>query len=78
MTEILIILDSSLICAVSVGIIITRSDELQQIFNALGKGKSYGQSTTHMSKLLPKIEGGGGGGCPIIVFGITKKLYIKD
>ena len=63
---------------VSVGIIITRSDELQQIFNALGKGKSYGQSTAHMSKLLPKIEGGGGGGCPIIVFGITNRLYIED
>ncbi len=63
---------------VSVGIIITRSDELQEIFNSLGKGKSYGPSTTHMSKLLPKIEGGGGGGCPILVFGITKRLYLED
>jgi len=63
---------------ISVGIIITRSDELQEIFNALGKGKSYGPSTTHMSKLLPKIEGGGGGGCPILVFGITKRLYLED
>ncbi len=63
---------------VSVGVFITRSDELQQIFNILKKGKSYGASTTHMSKLLPKIEGGGGGGCPILAFGITKKLYIKD
>ena len=34
-----------------------------------------GASTTHMSKLLPKIEGGGAGGCPVLVFGITKKLY---
>lgn len=61
--------------AISVGIVITRCDELQDIFDELGKGKSYGNSTTHMSKLLPKIEGGGGGGCPILVFGITKKLY---
>lgn len=63
---------------VSVGVIITRADELQDIFSALGRGKSFGNSTTHMSKLLPRIEGGGGAGCPILVFGITKKLYIED
>jgi hypothetical protein len=61
--------------AVSVGIIITRRDELQEIFNGLGRGNSHGASTTHMSKLLPRIEGGGGGGCPVLVFGISKKLY---
>lgn len=63
--------------AVSVGIIITRADELQDIFNDLGRGSSYGNSTTHMSKLLPRIEGGGGAGCPLLVFGITKALYIE-
>lgn len=61
--------------AISVGVIITRCDELQEIFDSLGRGKSYGESTTHMSKLMTKINGGGGGGCPILVFGITKKLY---
>ncbi len=64
--------------AVSVGIIITRADELQDIFNDLGRGSSYGNSTTHMSKLLPRIEGGGGAGCPLLVFGITKALYLED
>ena len=64
--------------AISVGIIITRCDELQYIFDDLGKGKSYGPSTTHVSKLLPKLEGGGGGGCPVLVFGISKRLYIED
>ena len=63
---------------VSVGVIITRCDELQRIFNSLGRGTSYGDSTTHMSKLLPRIEGGSGGGCPILVFGITSKLYLDD
>ncbi len=63
---------------ISVGVIITRSDELQEIFNALGRGSSYGASTTHMSKLLPKIEGGSGAGCPILVFGISRKLYYED
>ncbi len=64
--------------AVSVGIIITRADELQDIFNQLGRGSSYGNSTTHMSKLLPRIEGGGGAGCPLLVFGITKALLVED
>ncbi len=63
---------------VSVGVIITRSDSLQEIFNRLGKGASYGASTTHMSKLLPRIEGGGGGGCPLLVFGITDKNYTEE
>ena len=61
--------------AVSVGIIVTRADELQTIFRALGRGTSYGASTTHMSKLLPRIIGGGGGGCPLLVLGITKAHY---
>ncbi len=63
--------------AVSVGIIITRCDELQGLFNSLKRGKSYGASTTHMSKLLPRIEGGGGGGCPVLVFGIRRTLYVE-
>jgi hypothetical protein len=31
-----------------------------------------------MDKLLPRIEGGGGGGCPILVFGITHAKYVED
>lgn len=64
--------------AISVGVIITRCDELQGIFDSLGRGKSYGASTTHMSKLLPRLAGGGGAGCPILVFGIKKVLYNED
>ena len=64
--------------AVSVGVIITRSDELQTIFDSLGRGSSYGTSTTHMSKLLPRLHGGSGGGCPILVFGMRKELYQED
>lgn len=62
---------------ISVGIVVTRCDSLQAIFDSLGRGKSYGSSTTHMSKLLPKVAGGGGGGCPILVFGIKDSLYDK-
>jgi restriction endonuclease BglII len=63
---------------VHVGVIVTRADALQGIFDELGRGSSYGASTTHMSKLLPRLEGGSGGGCPILVFGITKQLYVED
>lgn len=63
---------------VSVGVIFTRCDDLQDIFDGLGRGASYGESTTHMSKLLPKIAGGGGGGCPIIVIGIRKAAYLEN
>ncbi len=64
--------------AISVGVIITRCDELQAIFRSLGIGKSYSNSTTHMSKLLPRIEGGSGAGCPLLVFGIGKAVYVED
>ncbi|MFM9890751.1 MAG: BglII/BstYI family type II restriction endonuclease [Rickettsiales bacterium] len=64
--------------AISVGVIVTRCDHLQHIFDDLGRGDSYGNSTTHMSKLLPRIEGGGGAGCPILVLGISKQLYVED
>jgi Restriction endonuclease BglII len=63
---------------IDVGIIITRCSELQAIFNSLGKGSSYGASTTHMNKLLPRLKGGSGGGCPIVVFGISSALYVED
>jgi CRISPR-associated protein Csd2 len=73
---------------ISVGVIVTRSDELQEYFDGLGTyidkalkerpiGSKYGQSTTHMSKLLPRLEAGRGGGCPILALGITKKLLKK-
>jgi len=64
--------------AIDVGVIVTRGSELQAIFRSLGKGASYGASTTHRDKLLPRIEGGGGGGCPVLTFAIKKELYIDD
>jgi hypothetical protein len=64
--------------AIDVGVIVTRATELQQIFKSLGKGSSYGNSTTHHEKLWPRIEGGGGGGCPVLTFAITPELYVDD
>ena len=64
--------------AIDAGVIITRCTELQQIFNKLGRGASFGNSTTHMAKLLPRLEGGSGGGCPVVVFGIRDTAYVED
>lgn len=64
--------------AISVGVIVTRCDDLQEIFGDIGRGASFGASTTHMSRLLPRIQGGGGGGCPLLVLGISRKLYLAD
>jgi hypothetical protein len=65
---------------IEVGVIVTRASNLQTIFRSLGPkvGNKYGASTTHMEKLLPRIEGGGGGGCPILAFGITTAKYVED
>ncbi|MCE9589766.1 MAG: restriction endonuclease [Planctomycetes bacterium] len=60
---------------VSVGVIITRVSELQDLFDKLGIGTKYGNSTTHWNKLLPKIDGGGAGGCPVLAIGITPECY---
>jgi len=64
--------------ALNVGVIITRCDELQEIFDELGRGSSYGATTTIMSKLRRRLEGGSGGGCPVLVFGMKKTLYDKN
>jgi len=64
--------------AIDVGVIVTRSSELQKIFKSLGKGSSYGNSTTHHEKLWPRLDGGGGGGCPVLTFAITPALYVDD
>ena len=63
---------------IDVGVIITRCSHLQKIFSALGRGTSFGNSTTHMGKLLPRLQGGSGGGCPIVAFGISDAIYVED
>jgi hypothetical protein len=64
--------------AIDVGVIVTRASELQAIFKALGKGPSYGNSTTHHEKLWPRLDGRGNGGCPVLTFAITPAIYIDD
>jgi len=59
----------------SVGVMITRLSELQSLFDRLGKGESYGPSTTHWNKLIPKVDGGGAGGCPLLLVGMGLACY---
>jgi hypothetical protein len=63
---------------ISVGVLITRMDELQAIFDELKVGKKYGASTTHWGKLIPRVESGGGGTCPLLLIGITKQCFRDD
>lgn len=48
------------------------------MFVEFGKGSSYGKATTHHEKLWPKIDGGGGGGCPVLTFAIRPALFVDD
>jgi hypothetical protein len=59
----------------SVGVVITRLSELQGIFDDLGKGGKYGNSTTHWNKLIPKVDGGGAGCCPMLLVGMGINCY---
>lgn len=68
---------------ISVGIILTRSEDLKSLFKdltakRLKPASSFGESTTHWGKLIPRLEGGAGGGCPVLALGITRKLYTED
>jgi len=70
---------------ISVAVLLTRSTkDLNEVFRKLGKFKDkdgkeksvlakYGASTTHMDQLLRRLEAGRNGGCPVLVFGITRK-----
>ncbi len=60
---------------ISVAVLVTRSQSLNPLFAQLGIMPKYGASTTHMGKLLPRLNGGRSGGCPVLVFGITPNLY---
>jgi hypothetical protein len=73
----------------SLGILVTRSTDLNIYFTDLGTYVAedgtekkymakYGASTTQMGKLLPRLEAGRNGGCPILVFGITRKAIVED
>lgn len=64
---------------IDVGVIVTRAEELNEIFRQEKdeNGKSlitkYGASTTWMGKLTYRLESRRNGGCPILAVGIRKE-----
>lgn len=60
--------------AIAVGVIVTRGSGLQALIGPTIRSKDggfkYGQSTTHWEKLIPKVNLGGGGECPLLLVGI--------
>ena len=56
---------------ISCGVIMTRSEKLNEVFDDLGVKPKYGASTTWMGKLLPRVHARRHGGCPLFIIGIT-------
>ncbi len=73
---------------ISVAVLLTRStQDLNEVFKKLGKFKDkdgkekpvlakFGASTTHMDQLLRRLAAGRNGGCPVLVFGITRRSIL--
>ena len=68
---------------IDVGIIVTRSEELNELFRLITDDKGnplirkYGASTTWIGKLITRLDSRRNGGCPILAIGI-KKGSVKD
>ena len=60
--------------AIAVGVIVTRGAALQDLISKVIQSKDggfkYGSSTTHWDKLVPRVNLGGGGECPLLLIGI--------
>lgn len=63
---------------IDVGVIVTRSKDLNDIFRELGLLAKYGASTTWMGKLLYRLDSRRHGGCPILAIGIKKECVIDN
>ena len=57
---------------IDVGVIVTRAEDLNEIFRDLGIMAKYGASTTWIGKLLYRLDSRRNGGCPILAVGIKK------
>lgn len=60
---------------IAVGVIVTRGPRLQDRLEACAaaghyKKSKYGKTTTHWDKLVPTVNLGGGGQCPLLLIGI--------
>jgi len=66
--------------AIAVGVIVTRGPELQDLISGIIRSKDggykYGASTTHWNKLIPRVDLGGGGECPLLLVGIEPERVV--
>lgn len=68
---------------IDAGVLLTRATLLGDVFADLSTrttfnlAAKYGASTTWMGKLLPRLDAGRGGGCPVLAIGI-KQAVIED
>ena len=68
---------------IDVGVIVTRSEELNDLFRDIADGdgrpilRKYGASTTWIGKLLYRLKSRRNGGCPILAIGI-KRTCIEE
>lgn len=63
---------------IDAGVIVTRAEELNDVFRALGILSKYGSSTTWMGKLLYRLRSRRNGGCPILAVGMKKGCIEGD
>ncbi len=59
---------------ISAAVLLTRSEELNEVFKELGVMAKYGASTTWIGKLLYRLNANRNGSCPVLVFGIRSTL----
>ncbi len=57
----------------SLGTFKDKSGKLRKVIDKYG---GEGGSTTHMSQLIPRLEAGRAGGCPVLALGITPSLRV--
>lgn len=63
---------------IGAAVLVTRSADLNFIFREMGVFHKFGASTTWMGKLLPRIQTGRNGVCPVLVVGITPRLIREE
>ena len=61
---------------IDAGVIVTRAEELNDIFRQLNVISKYGASTTWMGKLTPRLDSRRQGGCPVLAIGIKKECVV--
>jgi CRISPR-associated protein Csd2 len=59
---------------IEVGVIVTRSKDLDKVFEDLNIKTKYGASTTWLGKLLYRLKSGRMGGCPVLAIGIKPEV----